>query len=96
MTKEEEKEKVSEANRELLNIIEELSSNDGKHVVVLNSDELASLKKMLEDRKAIGRVWGILKTILYATAATIVAYNTVFEGGLRAISHLFGIDGTKQ
>lgn len=87
-----EKKHQEAANKELVAIIEEITQED-KQVVILTHEEYADLKKMLEDRKAIGRVWGIFKTILYAIAATIIAYNTIFEHGVKGILEFFGFGG---
>jgi hypothetical protein len=84
-------------NREeiLDQIIYENNKAEGRKIVVLTHDEYSQLKQLLEDRKSISRAWSIIKTALITIAATIVAYNTIYENGVKAISHFLGIDAGK-
>lgn len=75
--------------KEVLEFLERAIEEDDRRIVILSKEEYEDLKKLLEDRKAISRVWSIVKTILIATAATIVAYNTILEGGIKAILNFF-------
>lgn len=51
-------------------------------------DDIKTIKETVEERKAIGKAWSIFKTILISAAATIVAYNTVFENGTKLIQNI--------
>lgn len=81
----------ADQEKKMLSLLNEALHGEEKQIVILSKEEYSDLKKMLEDRKAIGRAWSIIKTILFGVAATIAAYNVIFEGGYKAISHLFGI-----
>lgn len=84
-----------EDEKKLNELLKEALDGGEERVVVLSKDEYLELKKMIEDRKALGRAWSIVKTILFGVAATIVAYNTVIEGGMKAISHFLGLGDNK-
>jgi len=80
---------VEQIDEEILKLLNEIKQGQ-KSVVVLTDDEIKELKQWLEDKKALGRVWSILKTAALSIAAVIVAWNTIFEGGIKAVFNFFG------
>lgn len=78
---------------EILALLKEIQQGQ-KAVIVLSEDEVKELKQWLSDKKALGRVYSILKTGLITTAGIILAWNVFFDNiiknGLGIISGYFG------
>lgn len=79
---------------EILHLLKELRND--KRVVMLSEEEVVELREWLSDKKAIGRALSIFKTIVIGVAATIVAWNTVFDSGIKVLLNWIGLGGASN
>ena len=56
---------------------EDKEEDRAREVLILSHEDIAFLKELIDDRKAVGRVWSKIRTFLVATAAIIIAWGTL-------------------
>lgn len=66
------------SNSELAEILKEIQDSN-KNVVVLSDEEVKYLRKMIEDRQAVTRVWAKTKMFLLSFAAVLIAWGTLAD-----------------
>jgi hypothetical protein len=69
------KEQEDISNKDLADLLQELAKHDNS-IIVLSAEEVHYLKEMIEDRKAVTRLWAKIKTFIISAAAVIIAWGT--------------------
>jgi hypothetical protein len=55
---------------------------------LINSGDIKEVHKLIEDKKAVGRAWYLIKTLGVTIVGTIVAYNAFYDGIVKILTRL--------
>ena len=76
------------SNKDLADLLSEIQKHTNS-IVVLSEDEIKYIREMIEDRKAVGRVWSRFKTFLLAFVAVIIAWGTLADSVKAFLKRIF-------
>lgn len=66
------------SNKDLADLLVEIQKHDNS-LIILSENEVKYLREMIEDRKAVTRLWAKIKTFLISTAAVVIAWGTLSD-----------------
>lgn len=66
------------SNKDLADLLVEIQKHDNS-LIILSEDEVKYLREMIEDRKAVTRLWAKIKTFLISAAAVVIAWGTLSD-----------------
>ena len=81
-------EKNDISNKDLADLVFEIQKH-ANSIVVLSEDEVKYIREMIEDRKAVSRVWSRMKTFLLTFVAVLIAWGTLNESVKAFIKRVF-------